>query len=113
MPFHRVGNDQIRVPYELGSSDYVATPDTPKSAVYWYECDHREQKQAGLSGRQQVREWVHISTTCGELLRVDSCYSFTAPWLAFRMRRWKMKNTIATGMVMIAPAASLSGYCVP
>jgi hypothetical protein len=77
------------------------------------QCDRREQEQAGLSGRQQVRECVHVSTTRADLLRVDSRYSFTAPWLAFRMRRWKMKNTIATGIVMIAPAASLSGYWVP
>jgi len=78
-----------------------------------HECDRREQKQAGLPGRQQVRKCVHVSTTRTEPVRVDSRYSFTAPWLAFRMRRWKMKNTMATGIVMIAPAASLSGYCVP
>jgi hypothetical protein len=78
-----------------------------------HEGDRREQEQAGLSGRQQVRKCVHVSTTRAELVGVDSRYSFTAPWLAFRMRRWKMKNTIATGIVMIAPAASFSGYCVP
>src|SRR6266566_9366135 len=40
-------------------------------------------------------------------------HSFTAPSLAFMMRRWKMKNTIATGIVMMAAAASLTGYWVP
>ncbi|MCU1524157.1 MAG: hypothetical protein JWO18_1051 [Microbacteriaceae bacterium] len=40
-------------------------------------------------------------------------YSLTAPSLVFMMRFWKMKNMIATGMVMIAAAASLIGYCVP
>ena len=29
------------------------------------------------------------------------------------IRLWKMKNTIATGIVITAAAASLSGYCVP
>ena len=41
------------------------------------------------------------------------CYSLTAPAVAFMIRFWKMKKTMATGMVMIAAAASFSGYCVP
>src|SRR5690606_7666104 len=40
-------------------------------------------------------------------------HSLTAPSLTFMMRRWKMKNITATGMVMITAAASLSGYCDP
>ncbi len=38
---------------------------------------------------------------------------FTAPEVVFMIRRWKMKKTMATGTVMSAAAASLSGYCVP
>jgi hypothetical protein len=33
--------------------------------------------------------------------------------VAFRIRFWKMKNTTATGIVITAAAASLTGYCVP
>ncbi len=45
--------------------------------------------------------------------RVSEAYSFTAPALAFMIRFWKMKKTIATGMVMTAAAASLTGYSCP
>src|SRR5690606_16632639 len=40
-------------------------------------------------------------------------HSLTAPSLVFMMRRWNTKNTTATGTVMIAAAASLSGYWLP
>ena len=40
-------------------------------------------------------------------------YSFTAPVLVFMIRFWNTKNTTATGIVITAAAASLSGYCVP
>ena len=36
-------------------------------------------------------------------------YSFTAPADAFMIRRWKMKNRIATGIVISTDAASFSG----
>ena len=40
-------------------------------------------------------------------------HPLTAPSLVFMMRFWKMKNITATGIVMIAAAASLSGYWLP
>ena len=40
-------------------------------------------------------------------------YSFTAPVVVFMIRRWKTKNSTATGMVMIAAAPSLSGNWLP
>lgn len=46
----------------------------------------------------------------GENGRFRRGHSFTAPSLEFMIRRWKMKNSTATGMVMIAAAASFSGY---
>ena len=36
-------------------------------------------------------------------------YSFTAPAEAFMIRRWKMKNRTATGIVISTDAASFSG----
>ena len=44
---------------------------------------------------------------------LTSAYSFTAPVLVFMIRFWNTKNTTATGIVITAAAASLSGYCVP
>jgi hypothetical protein len=36
-------------------------------------------------------------------------YSFNAPDCTFMIRRWKMKNSAATGIVIKHDAASLSG----
>src|SRR5690606_24074083 len=38
---------------------------------------------------------------------------FTAPSPTLMIRRWKMKNRTATGIVMIAAAASFNGYWLP
>ena len=40
-------------------------------------------------------------------------HSFSAPALAFMIRRWKTKKSTATGIVMMSAAASFNGYCVP
>ena len=40
-------------------------------------------------------------------------HPFSAPSVVDMMRFWKMKNTIATGIVISTAAASLSGNCVP
>lgn len=57
------------------------------------------------SGRAALVSFPAADSVC--------CYSLTAPAVAFMIRFWKMKKTMATGMVMIAAAASFSGYCVP
>src|SRR5690606_27936513 len=48
-----------------------------------------------------------------ERLPVDRGHSLTAPSVTLMIWRWKMKNKIATGIVMIRAAASFNGYCVP
>ena len=52
-----------------------------------------------------------VAVGLGHVVEGDSGhgYSFTAPADAFMIRRWKMKNRIATGIVINTDAASFSG----
>ncbi len=61
-----------------------------------------------LSGRPEGDDGI-----LQERLAARDGHPLTAPSLVFMMRFWKTKNITATGIVMIAAAASLTGYCVP
>ena len=89
--------------------------------------DHhrRAARRPGLAGRHRRllppgrREGVRRDAAVEDVQRgarqplTRRPYSFTAPALAFMIRFWKMKKTTATGIVMTAAAASLTGYFVP
>src|SRR5690625_6797037 len=68
-----------------------------------------------LSGGPQSQD---VSVQKGLKCCVRRCgvcagHPLMAPSLVFMMWRWKIKNSTATGIVMIAAEASFSGYCVP
>lgn len=56
--------------------------------------------------------WAHFALARCLVSKGRGSYSFTAPAEAFMIRFWKMKNTMAMGMVMSVAAASFSGCWV-
>ena len=57
MPLRKVGNDRVRDPYQPGSADYVAHPDSVRRVLSWYEGDRFEYpERSGPDGWFEYKE---------------------------------------------------------
>ncbi len=86
-------------------------PDEPGVAVV--DAVDRRRAHVAVVGRPGLSRGRQRHDAIGQERLQSRRHPFTAPSLVFMIRRWKMKNSTATGIVMIAAAASFSGYWVP